>query len=244
MNTPLFRSPTRSLLLFLLCILAASFSYGADSNSKTNSEEIVEFYQPSHKLPDELQASVNALYENEIKLAVQNNQLIIRGQRAKVNEVLEMLAKLDKAAQRFTVEISNNPGKPGAKTYSTKSRGISQQVFTLTENIPFITVKETRAQTVNGVRPLLWTRVEEIPVQQEYLQLTVKGTEDQVYITVKMQTLQNGRFSMVNNEVSGPSYQWLSIGANGNINTSSSSKTYSTNSRDLDALYIKVTPAN
>ena len=178
-------------------------------------------------------------------LVVQNNQLIIRGEQAKVNQILEMLAKLDKPAQRFNVEISNNPGKAGAKTYATNSRSVSQQVFTLTENVPFITVKETRAQTVNGVRPLLWSRVEEIPVQQEYLQLTVKGTADQVYVSVKLQTLQNGRFNLVNNEVSGPSYQWLSIGVNNNAtHTTSSSRSYSTNSRNLDALYIKVTPAN
>ncbi|ARN75796.1 hypothetical protein [Oceanicoccus sagamiensis] len=235
--------PALCLWLLITTVLSASV-YASDISGQSAQENVVEFYQPSHQLADELKSSINALYEDEVKLAVENQQLIIRGERAKVNEILEMLAKLDKAPQRFNVEISNNPGKSGAKTYSTNSRAVSQGVFTLTENIPFITVKETRAQTVNGVRPLLWSRVEEIPVQQEYLQLTVKGSQDHVYVTVKMQTLQNGRFAMINNEISGPSYQWLSIGSNGNRTTSTSTKTYGTNSRDIDALYIKVTPAN
>ena len=205
-------------------------------------EQVTDIYQPSHKPAAALLKTLTPLYGQQAKLAAENNQLIIRADQAIVDQIQELLLQLDQPIKRFNVEISNNPGSGNVKTYSTKSRSMSQQTFTITENTDFITVKETQTQQVNSLRPL-WRQIENVPTQQEYLKINIQSGTDHVYVDFTLQTLQNGQLQRISNRISGPTYEWLPVAA-GKQNQNSNVRTWNTSSSDPDQLFIKVSPSN
>ncbi len=220
--------PIRSVYFAILLIFLASNSWA---------EVQIEVYQPSHKTAASLQEAVAPIYGDQAKFSASDNRLIIQAEQSTLDKIQGLLMRLDKPARRYSLEISNTPGRAGTSTYSTASRSNTQQTFTVSEQQPLIVVKQSNAQTISG--GLFWVETREIPIQQEALAIELQASEQDVYLNIRIQSLNNGQYNMTSNSVSGPLGEWLPI-SGGQVPENSS--TWSTTSRDGSGLFVLVKP--
>ncbi len=225
------------LTITALAINSPSYALGLDNDIVTD------IYQPSHKPSNDLLQILQPLYLEEAKFTDDGQQLIVRGNRVIVNQILELLLQLDHPARLFQLDITSTPPLPNTTTYSTQKRNLSQKTFTITENTPLVLAKEQRSQQL-GSLDSIWGQVsiasiKEAPVKHESLALNLHAATDTVYVAIELQTLSNGQYQITSNRISGPINQWLPV--TGEQHHASQRK-WSTQRSDSDALFIKVTP--
>lgn len=231
------RFATRQVLPLLMLLLAiAVVSPSRADPITTGSNTATQSYRPSHRSARQLIDIIRPLFDKSVRFSSDGATVLYSGDPNTVAQIDELLPKLDHPPRLYQIELSNRPQTPGTRTYSTDNRSLSQQTFTLTEGSTLTLLNETHAQTVTSLHPH-WRQVTTIPIRGEYLQLQVQGADRYVYVTVQMQTLDNGSESAIENTVSGKLDHWIHL--SGPVQAQNERVT-TTASRRPQALYVKV----
>lgn len=204
----------------------------------SQAETAVEIYQPSHKSAASLIKTIRPLYEPQAKVSTDGRQLIIKAEQPVIDEITELLLKLDHPTKLFRVEISSHADKIGSKTISTKKHSSIQQIFTVSENS---TLTLSKAQTTSQVSSP-WVQITTMPVDQEFVELNVQSTDATAYVNFTLQRIRNGRQSLISNQINGAFSEWMAI-TNAEPEQDNIRR-WNTSNSDIEKLYIKVSPAN
>lgn len=223
--------------LFIFYILLVLTGFCAGDDYQRQSALQTDIYRPSSVPAGQLLSILRPLYPSGTLFSADNQQLIIRAEQATMDEIQSLLLQLDHPARTFVVQLSNRlTNSDTAIHYSTKSRSSYMQRFLLSENSTLTVVKEKQRQQVTSLSPV-WVRVDTVPVDQEYLNLTLLSADDRIYLTIKRQSLKNGELQLVNQQVNGPIGQWLALTHD---QQQTSVKSWSTQRESDLTLYVKV----
>lgn len=220
-----------------LCVLLAWLSFSVYADMAT------ELYQPSYKTAEVLIAALEPIYEDEARFSTDGQKIIIRASQAVIDQVLELVQQLDHRPKQFKLEVSSTPTQTAGKSFSTKSRSLSHNTFSLVENVPLTVVKEQQSRQPSAIGPL-WIRMENEASEQEYLQLKIHSAGDQIYVDFEWKSSINGRYNLMSNRITGSLHEWLPVTGDG-VNSEENIRKWSTSNRGSsgEQLYIKVSPA-
>ncbi|MFA7553221.1 MAG: hypothetical protein WCY88_03145 [Spongiibacteraceae bacterium] len=208
------------------------------ASALSQAEAAIDIYQPSHQTAISLIKTITPLYGQRAKLSTDGQQLIIKAEPAVIDQITELLLKLDHPKKLFRVEISSNPNQSGSKTLSTKPHSSLQQTFTVSENTNLILSKTQTTSQLNS----RWLQIQNMPADQEFLQLNIQSADATVYINFTLQRISNGRRSSISNQINGTLSRWIPVTNAEPIQDNI--RRWNTTQTTIDRLYIKVTPAN
>lgn len=217
-------------LIALLMVFISSNAYSSVS----------EFYTPSHRPPSVLVEVIRTVFSDDIHIASDGTNIVLRGDQARVDEVQELLLQIDHAPRAFIVELSSRMNDERTTTYRTANYSLYDQSFRVLEGEQLKLVKERGIQQVVntiGNNGLTWLQVSSLPASREALSLSIVSGSQQAFIELTITTLSNGQMLKTEQNISGPFNEWLVI--NG-PSTNRKLKSWSTQSVDLNRLYIRV----
>ena len=221
-------------------------------------EQRTDLYQPSHKTPQTLISTIKPLFES-LKLSIDNQYVLMHGDTQTIDRAQELLTLLDHPAKRYHVTISSTIPNQKTLSYQTLHRQFIQQSFDLVENTPLILSKKSSSQqahqnvalshqtlarqTQNHQLVRSWHSVStQQAYQGESLTLLVQGTQEYVYLYVKLSQGYNNNQQNIEQHVSGGIGEWMTIGAT-KAQTHKGQR-WETNKKADKPVFIKVDLAN
>lgn len=219
-------------LSLLFCTLSPIPTATAQLQPATSKQDVitkVETYQPNHKPAEELASAIRNLYSQDLAVVVSSGQILLRGHPSYVEQSMQLAQQLDQPRQTFNIELSSHPTADKDKQYSTKSRSLIEQTFTLSDDTELIVLREQISQQISG-KHFRWLEIETEPTEQEFLKISMQSAQKSVHFKITHQRLENGIFQTRTHQVSGPLEEWLAIYIDGGENVVEAKNT-SSNSR-------------
>lgn len=191
------------------------------------------------------------------KVSAYGNQLIVEASASKIQNLEDLLSKLDKPAMRLLITVDTRDSNladtaPNTRVISTASRDGGTQQIQTTEGTPaFIktgqSVPLTSTQTDAYGRLLTQTEYRNV-TRGFYVTASVTGETVHLAISTTRDRMSQEQPDVVNiqssdTHVSGPLGQWITLaGTNGRNQTDNEAQTrsYSTQSRDDMTVRVKV----
>ena len=191
------------------------------------------------------------------KVSAYGNQLIVEASASKIQNLEDLLSKLDKPAMRLLITVDTRDSNladtaPNTRVISTASRDGGTQQIQTTEGTPaFIktgqSVPLTSTQTDAYGRLLTQTEYRNV-TRGFYITASVTGETVHLAISTTRDRMSQEQPDVVNiqssdTHVSGPLGQWITLaGTNGRNQTDNEAQTrsYSTQSRDDMTIRVKV----
>ena len=191
------------------------------------------------------------------KVSAYSNQLIVEASASKIQNLEDLLSKLDKPAMRLLITVDTRDSNladtaPNTRVISTASRDGGTQQIQTTEGTPaFIktgqSVPLTSTQTDAYGRLLTQTEYRNV-TRGFYITASVTGETVHLAISTTRDRMSQEQPDVVNiqssdTHVSGPLGQWITLaGTNGRNQTDNEAQTrsYSTQSRDDMTVRVKV----
>ena len=191
------------------------------------------------------------------KVSAYGNQLIVEASASKIQNLEDLLSKLDKPAMRLLITVDTRDSNladtaPNTRVISTASRDGGTQQIQTTEGTPaFIktgqSVPLTSTQTDAYGRLLTQTEYRNV-TRGFYITASVTGETVHLAISTTRDRMSQEQPDVVNTQstdtqVSGPLGQWITVAGNNALNQTDNppqTRSYSTQSRDDMTIRVKV----
>ncbi|HUH39149.1 MAG TPA: hypothetical protein VL027_14505 [Spongiibacteraceae bacterium] len=183
----------------------------AGSPAQTDPAAQVRHYPIAHAEPQTLLAALQVLYpDGEVRLALIDRSLVVRGTADQQAAIRGLIADLDHAPRnlRITLRQGLSPG-PGSRSYGQPAAppwSVAEgQTLTLQRGT-------TRQQPSHAGHYGGWVAVEEVPANLESIALRPQLLgNNRVRVTLTLQRLRHGRLETLDTTVDGALNAWLPL---------------------------------
>lgn len=231
-QVPLFKKTERAIALLLMSLALAMMSTDTLALS-------TRVYYVHGDNPQQLQQSIEKLYGDQAAVGVSDGQLIVRGKPEVLEEIGQLIAKLEGRPRTLHITLSTSDLNPDTgKQYATV--GAKPRTLSVAEGKPLLLLEEHTRESPrsNGI---FWNSIEDIPNYKNSISVTPRVMGKSVELQVSYYYQNNNRRWHTTATLNGQLGDWIAVVNDlDKIQADGSSKQVSTGVAGGGSLFIQV----